>query len=252
VDVANRYPSAVWVNVEFSKATRGFCSGAIIARRLILTAGHCVCQRRILSETGGSHSLIDGSACAETATVKTVVYNPGETRVGAASSHGAYQQGIVRPHPELRVLLDAQGQVMSSHADLALIHLEEPLDKEFMPVPLADKELQLRESVVIVGSGYDEAAGVYDAERRHSRTTVTELLPSGGGRMRLEQPGGHHYRGDSGGPCLREGSEGTVLVGISSRNLGEGGTLTSIYPYRDWLLGEIQRAKSTKPAPRPK
>jgi hypothetical protein len=68
--------------------------------------------------------------------------------------------------------------------------------------------------------------------------------------MRIEQPGGHHYKGDSGGPCLREGSGGAVLVGISSRNLGEGEAITSTYEYRDWLLDEIQRVQTQEAHPR--
>jgi hypothetical protein len=136
---------------------------------------------------------------------------------------------------------------VSSRADLALIVLEEPVDKEFRPIPLADEDVQLNESVIIVGSGYDETARAYDGERRFSLNKVTEVLPSGGGRMRILQPGGHHYRGDSGGPCLREGPAGAVLVGVSSRNLGEGEAMTSTYGYRDWLRGEIRRVDGKRP-----
>jgi hypothetical protein len=154
---------------------------------------------------------------------------------------------VVRPHPGLSVFLDAQGHVVSSHADLALILLKNAVGAQFRPLAISDEEIALNESLTIVGSGYDETAEAYDGERHASRNKVVEVLPAGGGLMRIEQPEGHHYRQDSGGPCIREGEGKMELVGLSSRNLGEGGTLISTYGYRDWLRGEIQRAQALEP-----
>jgi secreted trypsin-like serine protease len=147
----------------------------------------------------------------------------------------------------LGVFLDGRGRVVSSHADLALIVLSHAVDPEFQPLALSDQEIGLNEVLTIVGSGYDETAEAYDGERRASQNKLVEVLPAGGGLMRIEQPGGHHYRGDSGGPCVREGPQGHELVGISSRNLGEGETVISTYGYRDWLRGEIQRVQAVEP-----
>ncbi|HVG61646.1 MAG TPA: trypsin-like serine protease [Hyalangium sp.] len=247
VDTTNRYPSGVLVTVEFGQDRRGVCSGAVISRWLVLTAGHCVCRSRsVTSEPGSPREIIDNSACAKTATVQTMLYESAvlmvDTEVPVLRD---YLEGEVRPHPELRVLLD-EGQVASSHADLAVIILKKPLGTRFRPLPLADSEVELNETLVITGSGYDELSRRYDGERRYSRNRVTEILSSREGRMRIEQPGGHHYKGDSGGPCLREGPGGVVLAGVSSRNLGEGEAITSIYEYRDWLLDEIQHAEENK------
>lgn len=248
VDVTNRYLAAVLVTAEFKEEMEQACSGVILSPQLVLTAGHCVCRsRQVPDGSGEARTQVDGSECAKMATVETTLYKPGATEPAPAWT-GRSLRGVVRPHPELSILLDAQGRVLSSHADLALILLNHAVDAEFKPLAISDKEIALDESLTIVGSGYDETAEAYDGERHASRNKAMEVLPSGGGMMRIEQPGAHHYRQDSGGPCIRERAGEMELVGLSSRNLGEGGTIISTYGYRDWLRGEIQRAQAMEPA----
>jgi hypothetical protein len=186
----------------------------------------------------------------KTATVETTLYSSGEGRSEDAPARMRSYRGRVQPHPHLQVLIDEQGRVVSSTADLALIFLDQSVEEGIQPLALADSDIQIQETLVIVGSGHDELNHLYDGKRRYSRNTVTERLASGGGRMRVSQPGGHPYKGDSGGPCLREEAQGPVLVGISSRNVGEGAAITSTYGYRDWLRSELQRAEPMKPSRR--
>jgi hypothetical protein len=152
-------------------------------------------------------------------------------------------EGRVLPHPALSVVLDSRGHVSSSHADLALIFLSTPV--EFAGLPLAGEEVRVGDSVIIVGHGYDEVEGVFGWERRVSLNQVSRLGMAEDERVLIHQPGGHRYRQDSGGPCLRQGAKGPELVGISSRWLGEGAAFTSIHDYRGWLREAIQRAETT-------
>lgn len=218
------------------------CSGVLVSSRLVLTAGHCVCAQRkdrVREEERGI--VVDGLACAPATLVKAVLYEPPTPEHGRGSRTMEYS-GTVRPHPDLKVQLDAQGRVVSSTADLAVIVLDIPVKGSIPPVQLAEKEVELRETVTMASFGHDDVLGGLGGDRRFSEKRVTQVPGAGSGRVLVEQLQWHRYKGDSGGPLLRQTQQGPVLVGVSTRGLGSEPSMTSTYGYRGWLREELQRA----------
>jgi hypothetical protein len=128
---------------------------------------------------------------------------------------------------------------MASHADLAVVRLDAHVQSNILPVPLAAQAAQPGEIMTIVGYGYIEAVEGMDGKRRFIREPVRRFLDPGAERAEFGAPDLRAYKGDTGGPCLRETKDGPELLGISSRGLGKEPSFTSIDPYRDWLNEQI-------------
>lgn len=244
VDDGNRYLAAVQVTTFAGERVMMICSGAALSRRVVLTAGHCVCPlRQAVPGAAQGQEISDASSCATSVDAAMMVYDPPSRDNGRVEGATLpFSTGTVRPHPELKVVIDGERHVLESHADLALIVLDEPL--KVPGLSLSNKEVRVGDEVLIVGYGYDETVDWFGSERRFSLNTVTRLATPEDERVLIRQPGGHLYRQDSGGPCLRQGPQGPELVGISSRWLGEGAAFTSIHGYRRWLRDEVWRAEA--------
>ncbi len=250
VDDGNRYLAAVRVTAFSGERKVMICSGAALSRRVVLTAGHCVCPlRQAVPGAAQGQEISDASSCATSVDAAVMIYTPpSKVRGSLGGASVPFSPGTVRPHPNLKVVVDGERQVKESHADLALVVLNEPL--EVPGWPLSTEEVRVGDRVLIVGYGYDETSDWFGSERRFSMNTVTRLATPEDERVLIRQPGGHSYRQDSGGPCLRQGKHGPELVGISSRWLGEGAAFTSTYGYRRWLRDEVMRAEAAEAHPR--
>jgi trypsin len=229
------------------------CSGVIVAPQLVLTAGHCVCHSsQSPSPKGGVEQRVAATSCAETAIVTVFFYeqDPRNTQQIVGSTYVEHR-GKVRPHPALVIRLDARQDLISSHADLAVIHLETPVPPGFRAAQLARTSAVPGETLTRVGFGYDETLGALDGRRLVQKSRVLKALAPADGRFLLEDADGYTFRGDSGGPCFRETRRGPELVGISTTGLGQDPTMTSLLPYSEWLRDEISSGASTAMPPEP-
>jgi hypothetical protein len=227
-DFANRYTTTVMVTTK-DPLEGAECSGLLVSPGVVLTAASCVCGKQ------------NGPACAEHAYASTVIY--GEViREDLADFRVRTYRGVVSPHPEFRLLRDDDGAVVSSWADLALIILEEPVERELAELQLREEESRVGEHLHMAGYGYGTQWGQLYGMRFVRRDKVTRTAAPGGGRAVYEQQGAFLYNGFHGGPCFHEDESGRRLAGIVSVGTERELAFTSIHPYQGWLRAGIQRA----------
>jgi hypothetical protein len=249
MDVKNRYASTVMLSLKDPMALPD-CSGLLLAPRLVLTAGSCVCGLSTVPPQGGDGgSRAAASSCEERILVTAIVYgqvgNPKRKELTTDMQFHTVA-GTVRPHPELELILGKRGGLVGSRADLAVILLDEPMDEEWTEVALARNEVQKGESLIMAGYGHDELVGGCHGVRYFRRNKVLEVRSSKGDRILYEQQGAAAYNGYDGGPCLREEGERRELVGVASARAQGELVCTSTTAHRDWLLTELRRAQGHK------
>ncbi len=177
-----------------------FCTGALIAPRVVLTAAHCL-------DEGLPDSVYFGEA-------------PGhgdgtEVPVRDAASHPQWAQG--------------------DWYDIGLVFLESDGPAAPLPVSRASAETLVGAEITYVGFGDTQGTGG-DGRKKQAIARVTDLVDDW---MEAEPVTGSACFGDSGGPVLHDGDLGWEIVGVVSFGYTEdcmdpgGNTRTDLYV--DWL-----------------
>jgi secreted trypsin-like serine protease len=196
-----------------------FCSGSLIAPRLVLTVGHCV-------QPGSTYKIVEYGADKQPQLrdVKTVAIHPG-----------------------------FKMQEMLAHratADVALLLLQAPAQgKDIAALGVPQLPLEAGNRFTIAGIGVTVRGDGSSGGTVRTANLVATGKP-GTLQIRLVDPATQGTRdglgactGDSGGPVFEDQPTGPVIIGVVDWSTGPNGNggcggLTGIVPltlYRDWL-----------------
>ena len=231
----------IYATVEIRRpgASAGFCSGALISPRLVVTAAHCAVMEPepgLVRPVGsGGLEVLSGHLGNHTVTPEMIRI------VDYVRIHEGYDHDFIMGRSRSGA---GQGGIGSPN-DIALLFLREPFD-DAPRAPMLDREREL--DLVQHGDlGFVAGYGVYDldselAGQLYISDAVIDILgPRELLTRRLDQLGDSCF-GDSGGPLYVPTDEGDFLVGVVSRgrsdvkrDCGDGGVYTLLSAYLPWI-----------------
>lgn len=175
-----------------NRAQVGNCTGVLIDRDLILTAGHC------LSELGGP-SLVMAQFFDRSNKVV------GAIQVLSGALHPDYAGRATAEDPKPELL----------GADLAILKLASPAPADRKPIPLArDSVAASKGRSIVAGAGLRRPTDETSAGQLRIARVKAEVVTDGPTAVALGVAGGMICRGDSGGPVVSSGVLWGVVIAI--------------------------------------
>ena len=203
-----------------------FCTGAALARDVVLTAAHCVLP-------GADYKLVEFDSGRR----------PSLKAIAAVARH---------PEFTLRGLKSNRGT-----ADLALIKLAEPLPSSIRPAALSMSReiIKVGDRFTVTGYGITRPTDARSGGTLRAADLVATSRPDSMD-VRLTDPATNNARlglgactGDSGAPVFQRTPEGTTIVGVVGWSMGPKNTqgcggitgVTPIARYRAWIVQTARR-----------
>jgi len=197
---------------------KSFCTGSLIAPKLVVTASHC---------------LVDYDDQL-TVAFGTVAKN------GSIKTENLRKASKFFVHEEYNT--DAMNEEVPTNApnDIALIHLEREAPKDFAPVGLLsfDDSVAEGETLTLAGFGLTHFLFGSSGTLRKVDTKVKKLLPEVKELQFGEKANRSACMGDSGGPAFVVRNNKLALVGVTSRGnsrCNSTGIYTDVRYFGSWL-----------------
>ncbi|WP_020186389.1 S1 family peptidase [Methylopila sp. 73B] len=171
------------------------CTGVLIERDLVLTAGHC------LADLGGPSVVVAQFFDRSNRIAETI-----EVAAGAMHPDFAGRGDAENPRPDLL------------GADLAILKLATLAPKGRRPIALAKRPVEASKlKSILAGAGLRTPADEASAGQLRFARVNAEVVTDGPTAVALGTTGGAVCRGDSGGPVISSGGLWGVVIAIVRR-----------------------------------